>query len=176
MFKCENCEAMNCQERYKVQFCEDCKKYSGCKLICVCPTGEQVNYDEHCFEPKEEDGVMFEKKVKPILDKLWLKLATAFDYFDDNDVGMAKQKIKEAYELRESLYQAIEEGYQTLKNSRQLPCDVGDTLYYPIVGFNQIKKIVVTEDDLYKMCDMVKNGRAFFDRISAEEVIEEEEG
>lgn len=57
MFKCEKCEAMNCQERYKVEFCKDCRKYPECKFICVCPAGELVSYDKHCFEQKgEEDG------------------------------------------------------------------------------------------------------------------------
>ena len=55
MFYCENCGAVNCAERYKAQFCEDCKKYPECKFICVCPAGELVNYDEHCFEQKEEE-------------------------------------------------------------------------------------------------------------------------
>lgn len=66
MFKCENCGAVNCQERYEVQFCEDCKKYPVCKLICVCPAGELVNYDEHCFEPKEETVESKERQIEEI--------------------------------------------------------------------------------------------------------------
>lgn len=66
MFKCENCGTLYCEERYKAQFCEDCKKYPECKFICVCPAGELVNYDEHCFEPKEETVESKERQIEEI--------------------------------------------------------------------------------------------------------------
>ena len=67
------------------------------------------------------------------------------------------------------------------------PCTLGDTLYIvactfgdgyvedEIVhqsGFSGVKS-VVTEKNFYKMCDLVRNGEAFFSREAAERELEE---
>lgn len=67
------------------------------------------------------------------------------------------------------------------------PCTLGDTLYIvactfgdgyvedEIVhqsGFSVIKSIV-TEKNFYKMCDLVRNGEAFFSQEAAERELEE---
>ena len=67
------------------------------------------------------------------------------------------------------------------------PCTLGDTLYIvactfgdgyvedEIVhqsGFSVVKSVVI-EKNFYKMCDLVRNGEAFFSREAAERELEE---
>ena len=62
------------------------------------------------------------------------------------------------------------------------PCTLGDTLYIVVCTFGDgyvedeivhqggfgVVKSVVTEKNFYKMCDLVRNGKAFFSREAAE--------
>lgn len=67
------------------------------------------------------------------------------------------------------------------------PCTLGDTLYIVACTFGDgyvedeivhqsgfsVVKSVVTEKNFYKMCDLVRNGKAFFSREAAERELEE---
>lgn len=67
------------------------------------------------------------------------------------------------------------------------PCTLGDTLYIVACTFGDgyvedeivhqsgfsVVKSVVTEKNFYKMCDLVRNGKAFFSREAAEKELEE---
>lgn len=67
------------------------------------------------------------------------------------------------------------------------PCTLGDTLYIVACTFGDgyvedeivhqsgfsVVKSVVTEKNFYKMCDLVRNGKAFFSREAAEKDLEE---
>ena len=67
------------------------------------------------------------------------------------------------------------------------PCTLGDTLYIVACTFGDgyvedeivhqsgfsVVKSVVTEKNFYKMCDLVRNGEAFFSREAAERELEE---
>ena len=67
------------------------------------------------------------------------------------------------------------------------PCTLGDTLYIVACTFGDgyvedeivhqsgfsVVKSVVTEKNFYKMCDLVRNGKAFFSQEAAERELEE---
>lgn len=67
------------------------------------------------------------------------------------------------------------------------PCTLGDTLYIVACTFGDgyvedeivhqsgfsVVKSVVTEKNFYKMCDLVRNGEAFFNQEAAERELEE---
>lgn len=67
------------------------------------------------------------------------------------------------------------------------PCTLGETLYIVACTFGDeyvddeivhqsgfsVVKSVVTEKNFYKMCDLVRNGKAFFSREAAEKELEE---
>ena len=67
------------------------------------------------------------------------------------------------------------------------PCTLGDTLYIVACTFGDgyvedeivhqsgfsVVKSVVTEKNFYRMCDLVRNGKAFFSREAAERELEE---
>ena len=67
------------------------------------------------------------------------------------------------------------------------PCTLGDTLYIVACTFGDgyveneivhqsgfsVVKSVVTEKNFYKMCDLVRNGEAFFSQEAAERELEE---
>ena len=67
------------------------------------------------------------------------------------------------------------------------PCTLGDTLYIVACTFGDgyvedeivhqsgfsVVKSIVTEKNFYKMCDLVRNGKAFFSREAAEKELEE---
>lgn len=67
------------------------------------------------------------------------------------------------------------------------PCTLGDTLYIVACTFGDgyvedeivhqsgfsVVKSIVTEKNFYKMCDLVRNGKAFFSREAAERELEE---
>ena len=67
------------------------------------------------------------------------------------------------------------------------PCTLGDTLYIVACTFGDgyvedeivhqsgfsVVKSVVTEKNFYRMCDLVRNGKAFFSREAAEKELEE---
>lgn len=67
------------------------------------------------------------------------------------------------------------------------PCTLGDTLYIVACTFGDgyvedeivhqsgfsVVKSVVTEKNFYKMCDLVRNGKAFFSQEVAERELEE---
>ena len=67
------------------------------------------------------------------------------------------------------------------------PCTLGDTLYIVACTFGDgyvedeivhqsgfsVVKSVVTEKNFYKMCDLVRNGTAFFSQDAAERELEE---
>ena len=67
------------------------------------------------------------------------------------------------------------------------PCTLGETLYIVACTFGDgyvedeivhqsgfsVVKSVVTEKNFYKMCDLVRNGKAFFSREAAERELEE---
>ena len=67
------------------------------------------------------------------------------------------------------------------------PCTLGDPLYIVACTFGDgyvedeivhqsgfsVVKSVVTEKNFYKMCDLVRNGKAFFSREAAEKELEE---
>lgn len=70
------------------------------------------------------------------------------------------------------------------------PCTLGDTLYIVACTFGDgyvedeivhqsgfsVVKSVVTEKNFYKMCDLVRNGKAFFSREAAEACLAELKG
>ena len=70
------------------------------------------------------------------------------------------------------------------------PCALGDTLYIVVCTFGDgyvedeivhqggfsVVKSVVTEKNFYKMCDLVRNGKAFFSREAAEASLAELKG
>lgn len=67
------------------------------------------------------------------------------------------------------------------------PCTLGDTIYIVACTFGDgyveneivhqsgfsVVKSVVTEKNFYKMCDLVRNGKAFFSQEAAERELEE---
>lgn len=67
------------------------------------------------------------------------------------------------------------------------PCTLGDTLYIVACTFGDgyvedeivhqsgfsVVKSVVTEKNFYRMCDLVRNGKAFFSQEAAERELEE---
>ena len=67
------------------------------------------------------------------------------------------------------------------------PCTLGDTLYIVACTFGDgyvedeivhqsgfsVVKSIVTEKNFYRMCDLVRNGEAFFSREAAERELEE---
>ena len=67
------------------------------------------------------------------------------------------------------------------------PCTLGDTLYIVVCTFGDgyvedeivhqggfgVVKSVVTEKNFYRMCDLVRNGKAFFSQEAAERELEE---
>lgn len=67
------------------------------------------------------------------------------------------------------------------------PCTLGDTLYIVACTFGDgyvedeivhqsgfsVVKSIVTEKNFYKMCDLVRNGEAFFSQEAAERELEE---
>ncbi len=105
---------------------------------------------------------MFEQKVKPLFDKLLLKLAVALDYFDDGDNATAKQKIEEAHELTNSLFHTASEVFQTLQtnyddlankwnNQRCLYSYDGEYMEYCANGPCPHEKATVSEDELKRI-------------------------
>ena len=67
------------------------------------------------------------------------------------------------------------------------PCTLGETLYIVACTFGDgyvedeivhqsgfsVVKSIVTEKNFYRMCDLVRNGKAFFSREAAEKELEE---
>lgn len=83
---------------------------------------------------------MFESELKPIWDKLSLKIATALDYFEDGDAKMANEKVDEAYDLNRTLYDKAKGVIEILKAENtalrerlkgavELPFKVGSAVY-----------------------------------------------
>ena len=113
-----------------------------------------------------------------------------------------KQNIIEALDefcddFAEGMWEAAEEIITLRKENAVLrkqisemvmpPCTLGDTLYIVACTFGDgyvedeivhqsgfsVVKSVVTEKNFYKMCDLVRNGKAFFSREAAERGLEE---
>ena len=113
-----------------------------------------------------------------------------------------KQNIMEALdefcdEYADEMYRAVEEIIRLRAENAALrkqisemimpPCTLGDTLYIVACTFGDgyvedeivhqsgfsVVKSVVTEKNFYKMCDLVRNGKAFFSREAAERELEE---
>lgn len=96
-------------------------------------------------------------------------------------IGMeAIRKVKELKAENAALRKQISEMVMP-------PCTIGDTLYIVACTFGDgyvedeivhqsgfsVVKSVVTEKNFYKMCDLVRNGKAFFSREAAERELEE---
>ena len=113
-----------------------------------------------------------------------------------------KQNIIEALDefcddFAEEMWEAAEEIITLRKENAVLrkqisemvmpPCTLGDTLYIVACTFGDgyvedeivhqsgfsVVKSVVTEKNFYKMCDLVRNGKAFFSREAAEARLKE---
>lgn len=113
-----------------------------------------------------------------------------------------KQNIIEALDefcddFAEEMWEAAEEIITLRKENAVLrkqisemvmpPCTLGDTLYIVACTFGDgyvedeivhqsgfsVVKSVVTEKNFYRMCDLVRNGEAFFSQEAAERELEE---
>ena len=101
-----------------------------------------------------------------------------------HDLRLEYQEYIELREIRYEVERLQNENAALRKQISEMvmpPCTLGDTLYIVACTFGDgyveneivhqsgfsVVKSVVTEKNFYKMCDLVRNGKAFFSRESA---------
>lgn len=120
---------------------------------------------------------MTEQEIERCLERFTIGKATDVMNFDYAGTLAYIQRLKaENAALRKQISEMI-----------MPPCTLGDTLYIVACTFGDgyvedeivhqsgfsVVKSVVTEKNFYKMCDLVRNGKAFFSREAAERELEE---
>lgn len=120
-----------------------------------------------------------------------IDLLTEFDEMGYIPTTFTENAEQAAIDWKNRLVAAIEAENAALRNqiSEMVmpPCTLGETLYIVACTFGDeyvddeivhqsgfsVVKSVVTEKNFYKMCDLVRNGKAFFSREAAEKELEE---
>ena len=120
---------------------------------------------------------MTEQEIERCLERFTIGKATDVMNFDYAGTLAYIQRLKaENAALRKQISEMI-----------MPPCTLGDTLYIVACTFGDgyvedeivhqsgfsVVKSVVTEKNFYRMCDLVRNGKAFFSREAAEKELEE---
>ena len=120
---------------------------------------------------------MTEQEIERCLERFTMGKATDVMNFDYAGTLAYIQRLKaENAALRKQISEMI-----------MPPCTLGDTLYIVACTFGDgyvedeivhqsgfsVVKSVVTEKNFYRMCDLLRNGKAFFSREAAEKDLEE---
>ena len=129
-----------------------------------------MTYCTKCGKPTN-NGIMCEDCI--ISDSPWL---LAMKRKEDDLVEQIEQLKAENSALRKQISKMV-----------MPPCTLGETLYIVACTFGDgyvedeivhqsgfsVVKSIVTEKNFYRMCDLVRNGEAFFSQEAAERELEE---